>query len=87
MPIVADAEAGFGGLLNAHLFSNLGTSVNVNLALDPEARALMPAETLDSLVSALDGGLSTVYLIMAGMALVGILVALLFSAPRLTRPA
>jgi EmrB/QacA subfamily drug resistance transporter len=72
------AVAALGGLLNAHLFSNLGTSVNVNLALDPEARALMPAETLDSLVSALDGGLSTVYLVMAGMAFVGILVALMF---------
>jgi EmrB/QacA subfamily drug resistance transporter len=74
----AIAVAALGAVLNAHLSSNLSADVNVNAALDPGARTQMPAETLRALVNALDGGLSTVYLVMAGMALVGLVVALLF---------
>ena len=72
------AVAALGGVLNAHLYTHLGNNVNVNVALDPEARSQIPTAALNDLVSALDGGLSTVYLAMAGMALVGLIVALVF---------
>ncbi len=74
----AIAVAAFGAVLNAHLASNLSADVNTNLALNPEARARIPAESLSVLVNVLDRGLSNVYLAMAGMAILGIVVALLF---------
>jgi MFS family permease len=74
----AIAVAALGGLLNAHLFSRLGADVNVNLALDVEARSLTSAATLNDMVGALDGGLTKVYLVMAGMAFIGLFVALMF---------
>ena len=70
--------AAVGAILNAHLAAHLSSDVNVNVALNPDARTQMPAEILDSFVSALDGGLSTVYLVMAGMAVIGVVVALIF---------
>ena len=72
------AVAALGGVLNAHLSSHLGTNVDVNVALDAEARSQIPAAALHDLVNALDGGLTKIYLVMAGMAFIGLFVALLF---------
>ena len=74
----AIAVAALGAVLNAHLAARVGTSINVNVALDPEARAQIPPAMLTDLVNALNGGLTTVYLIMAGIAFVGLFVAMLF---------
>jgi len=74
----AIAVAALGAVLNTHLTAHLSSDVNVNVALDPNARMRMPSETLRSFVDALDGGLTTVYLVMAGTAVVGIVVALIF---------
>ena len=49
-----------------------------NLALNPELRSQLPPEILAELVTALDGGLGTIYLVMAGLALLGVGVGLLF---------
>jgi EmrB/QacA subfamily drug resistance transporter len=67
-----------GAVLNAHLRSQLGAEVDPNIALNPTLRATVPPETLDPLVRALDGGLGTIYLVMAGMALGGLGVAFFF---------
>jgi Na+/melibiose symporter-like transporter len=74
----AIAVAALGAVLNAHLADNLAAGANVNVALDPEARVQMPSDVLRDFVHALDGGLTTVYIVMAGMALVGLVVALVF---------
>jgi EmrB/QacA subfamily drug resistance transporter len=74
----AIAVAALGAVLNAHLAEHLSSDVNVNVALNPDERMQMPAEVLNSFVYALDGGLTTVYLVMAGMAVIGVVVALLF---------
>lgn len=74
----AIAVAAMGAVLNAHLSSNLSEEVNVNVALDPEARIRMSSEMLGSLVNTLDGGLTTIYLAMAGAAAIGVIVAFLF---------
>ncbi len=74
----AVAVAVLGTVLNAHLASRTG--VDPNAILSPTQRTELPAETLRGLVSALDGGLHSVYLIMAGMAVVGLVVALFFPA-------
>jgi hypothetical protein len=70
--------AALGAVLNAHLASQLGRDVDPNVALNPTVRATYPAEALQALVDALDGGLGTVYLVMAGMAVGGLAVALFF---------
>ncbi len=72
----AVAVAVLGTVLNAHLASR--TSADPNAILSPIQRTRLPAETLSGLVSALDGGLHSVYLIMAGMAVLGLVVALFF---------
>ena len=74
----AIAVAVLGAVLNSHLASTLSANMNVNVALNPEARMHMPEEMLQSFVTSLDGGLTTVYLVMTGMAVIGIFVALLF---------
>lgn len=74
----AIAVAALGAVLNGHLAAKLGTGVDVNVALNPAQRSTIPADVLRDLVTALDGGLTTVYLVMAGMAFVGLLIALRF---------
>jgi EmrB/QacA subfamily drug resistance transporter len=74
----AVAVAALGAMLNAHLASTLGEDVDPNVALNPELRATIPPESLGQLVAALEGGLGSIYLVMAGLAALGILVALRF---------
>jgi MFS family permease len=62
----AVAVAALGALLNAHLSQTLGPGTDPNVALDPD------------LVHALDGGLGSIYLVMTGMAILGLFVGLLF---------
>lgn len=72
----AIAVAVLGTVLNAHLAGR--TTADPNVALSPVRRAELPAGALRELVAALDGGLHSVYLIMAAMAAVGLAVALFF---------
>jgi len=72
------AVAALGALLNAHLARSLVSGVDPNVALNPELRAGTPPEVLGELVNALDGGLGSIYLVMAGLAVVGLGVGLLF---------
>jgi len=74
----AIAVAALGAVLNAHLASQLGREVDPNVALNPTLRATFPAESLQPLVDAIDGGLGTIYLVMAAMAAGGLVVALFF---------
>jgi EmrB/QacA subfamily drug resistance transporter len=74
----AIAVAALGAVLNAHLASRIGSDLDPNVALNPVLRARIPTETLQDLVSALDGGLGTIYLIMAGASFLGVGVGLLF---------
>jgi EmrB/QacA subfamily drug resistance transporter len=74
----AIAVAALGAVLNAHLARRLGPGADPNLALNPELRAQVPAASLRPLVEALDTGLNSIYLAMAGMAVLGVLVAVLF---------
>jgi EmrB/QacA subfamily drug resistance transporter len=74
----AIAVAALGAVLNAHLAHSLGPGADPNVALNPELRAHVPAETLQPLIGALDTGLGTIYLVMAGMALLGLLVGAFF---------
>lgn len=72
------AVAALGALLNARLAGRLAGDLNLNLVLDPEGRAQIAPETLANLVSTLDGGLSSIYLVMAGLAALGLAVGFLF---------
>ena len=74
----AIAVAALGAVLNAHLAGSLASGIDPNVALNPDLRAGLPRETLANLVDALDGGLGTIYLAMAGLALVGLVVGFLF---------
>ncbi len=74
----AVAVAALGAVLNAHLARELGREVDPNVALNPVLRDTVPAGTLEQLVAALDGGLGTVYLVMACMAVGGLCVAFFF---------
>jgi EmrB/QacA subfamily drug resistance transporter len=74
----AVAVAALGALLNAHLSQTLGPGTDPNVALDPELRTRIPTDTLTDLVHALDGGLGSIYLVMTGMAILGLFVGLLF---------
>jgi EmrB/QacA subfamily drug resistance transporter len=74
----AIAVAALGAALNAHLALRLGGDLDANVALDPDLRTQVPAAALEDLVSALDGGLTYVYLAMAAMAFLGLFVALRF---------
>ena len=70
--------AALGAVLNAHLVGQLGHDVDPNVALNPELRAAFPQEALQPLVTALDGGLGNIYLVMAAMAVGGLMVAFFF---------
>jgi len=74
----AIAVATLGAVLNAHLAARLGSGIDANLALNPDLRTQIPPEVLRNLVSALDGGLTTVYLAMAAMAFLALFVAWAF---------
>jgi EmrB/QacA subfamily drug resistance transporter len=74
----AIAVAALGAVLNLELAQRVGPEVDPNVALNPTLRAAYPAESLDSLVKALDSGLSTIFLVMAAMAMGGLLVSLFF---------
>ncbi len=74
----AVAVAALGAVLNAHLAVTLGADVDPNVALNPELRTMIPPESLAQLVTALEGGLGSIYLVMAGLAAIGIAVALHF---------
>jgi EmrB/QacA subfamily drug resistance transporter len=71
----AVAVAVLGIVLNGHLEPVGG---DPNAMLSPTQRAGIPSGTLRTLVSALEGGLHSVYLIMAAIAAVGLAVALFF---------
>jgi EmrB/QacA subfamily drug resistance transporter len=74
----AIAVAALGAILNLELAQRVGPEVDPNVALNPTLRAAYPAESLDSLVKALDSGLGTIFLVMAAMAMGGLLVSLFF---------
>jgi EmrB/QacA subfamily drug resistance transporter len=74
----AIAVAALGAVLNAHLSLNLVGDVDPNLALNPALRESLPRDVLGNLVTALDGGLSSIYLVMTGLAMVGLAMGLLF---------
>ncbi len=74
----AIAVAALGAMLNGHLGRGFAGDLDPNVALNPELRAQASPEALQGLVSALDSGLGSVYLVMAGLALVGVGVAFLF---------
>jgi EmrB/QacA subfamily drug resistance transporter len=71
----AVAVAALGAMLNAHLATTLGEDVDPNVALSPELRAAIPPEILEPIKASLEGGLGAIYLVMAGLAALGILVA------------
>ena len=66
------AVAALGAILNVHLARDSGERVDPNVALNPALRAGIPRDMLQDLVSALDGGLGGVYLVMTGLAVIGI---------------
>jgi fucose permease len=74
----AIAVAALGAMLNARLAGTLGSGADPNLALNRALRATIPPPALGQLVAALDRGLGTIYLIMAGIALLGLGVGLAF---------
>jgi hypothetical protein len=74
----AIAVAALGAVLTAHLSAGAGLGVDVNVVLSPEYRAGVPADALAQLVHALEGGLESVYTIMAVLALAGVAVAFAF---------
>jgi EmrB/QacA subfamily drug resistance transporter len=72
------AVAALGAVLNAHLTEHLMTGVDPNVALNPVMRTGVSEGVLRNLVSALDGGLGSIYLVMTGLALAGLVVGLMF---------
>jgi MFS family permease len=74
----AIAVAALGAVLNAGISSRLGEGADLNIALDPVSRTLIPEAALGPMVAALESGLEVIYLAMAGLAFLGFLVAALF---------
>ncbi len=72
------AVAALGAVLNAHLATDLEGGVDPNVALNPVLREGVPGEVLANVVTALDRGLGSIYLVMTGMALVGLVAGLFF---------
>jgi EmrB/QacA subfamily drug resistance transporter len=72
------AVAALGVVLNAHLASVATDGVDPNIALNPALRATVPPERVAQVVDAMNGGLHTIYLAMACLALVGVAVGLFF---------
>lgn len=67
-----------GALLNTRLQATLGGEVDVNAALDPEMRAQLGPEEVETLVSSLGQALHSVYLAFLVAAILGLAIALLF---------
>jgi EmrB/QacA subfamily drug resistance transporter len=74
----AIAVAALGAVLNAHLVGELGPEVDPNVAMDPVVRATFPAEALQPLVQALNGGLGTIFTVLAALAAAALLVTFFF---------
>jgi len=74
----AIAVAALGAVLNLELARKVGGEIDPNIALNPTLRAAFPVEALRPLVEALDSGLNSIYLVMAAMAVGGVLVSLFF---------
>jgi hypothetical protein len=74
----AVAVAALGALLNSRLRSIAGPGVDANAALDPVLRARLAPAALHQLTAALLHGIQGTFLAIAGMAVAGVLVALLF---------
>jgi len=74
----AVAVAALGAVLNARLAARIGPGADPNVAMDPALRGELAPDRLQALVGGLEAGLTNVYLVMAGMAVLGLLVALLF---------
>jgi EmrB/QacA subfamily drug resistance transporter len=72
------AVAALGALFNARLHSFAGPGVDANAALEPALRSRMNPAALGDLVAALLHGLQGVFVAVAGIALAGFLIALLF---------
>ena len=70
--------AALGAVLNIHLARHLTADIDPNVALNPVLRGGVPEEALADLVMALDGGLGSIYLVMTGLAVLGLGVGLLF---------
>jgi EmrB/QacA subfamily drug resistance transporter len=73
----AIAVAALGAVLNAELGRQVGP-VDPNVALNPVLRQGISAEALAPIVQALDSGLGSIYVVMAAMAMGGLLVSLFF---------
>lgn len=74
----AIAVAALGAILNAHLARTLGTGLDPDVALNPNLRANVDPEALRILVQALDRGLGSIYLVMAGLAVLAVGVGIFF---------
>jgi hypothetical protein len=71
------AVAAFGALLNTHL-RTAAPGLDPNVALDPGLRSQVPVEALDTLRAALGGGLHSIFVGVAAVALLGLLAGLVF---------
>ncbi|HET9440026.1 MAG TPA: MFS transporter, partial [Longimicrobiales bacterium] len=70
--------AALGAVLNAHLRDVLGADANANSLLDPQARAAIDPTALAQGVSALAGGLHTIFLICLVAGIGAVFIAMLF---------
>jgi EmrB/QacA subfamily drug resistance transporter len=74
----AVAVAALGALLNARVAATAGPGTSANSILEPALRARLAPETLERLTNALLGGLQSVFIALAVLAVAGFLVSLLF---------
>lgn len=72
------AVAALGAVLNARLAASVGPDADPNVALDPDVRRSVPAESLAALQEGLGHGLHAVYIGIALVAVLGLASALLF---------
>jgi hypothetical protein len=72
------AVAALGTILNAHLAGHGSGGMDANAALNPELRVQLPADALAGIIQALETGLGSIYMAMAGLALLGVGIGLLF---------
>ena len=74
----AVAVAALGALLNSRLQSVAGPGVSADAMLDPALRSRLAPATLHLLSGALLHGLQGVFVALAGFAVLGLLIAMLF---------
>lgn len=72
------AVAALGAVMNGHLASVTTRGVDPNVALNPVLRSTVPSDTVSQIVEAMNGGLHTIYMAMAGLAMVGVVIGLFF---------